>query len=213
MSTNYIPGTEAGLVDFSDNFKTKITASPTTYSLTALQATSYGTKHDAFVAARTLAIDPATRSPMNVELKDVAKRTLISEIRLLSGIVQNAPTTTNAMRIDLRLTQRGNEPTPVPPPSMAPIINLVSVNGRIVRYRISDAQHPTSRARPWNADGVTIFSYVGTMPPPAGDPGWKWEGQTGRRLVEVQFPNDVAAGTPVWDGTPGVAKSRRRRRR
>lgn len=55
------PRREAELVTWSGNFKTKITATPTAFRLTAAQAASYGTKHDAFVAAYTVAQGPETR--------------------------------------------------------------------------------------------------------------------------------------------------------
>ena len=129
MATDFLPHSEPALIGWSGNFKTKITASPTTVGLTALQATAYGTKHDAFVVAHTVATDPATRSPMNVELKNVAKANLIAESRLLAGVVQRFPGTTNAMCIDLGLTPRSSEPTPIPPPAIIPSILIKKVFG------------------------------------------------------------------------------------
>src|SRR6201999_3984722 len=60
--------------------------------------------------------DKATRSPVNLTLKDAAKAELLANLRALARVVQNAPTTTNAMRLDLGLPQRGLTPSPVPAP-------------------------------------------------------------------------------------------------
>src|SRR4051812_19749576 len=101
MSTDFIPGREAQLVTFSTNFKNLITLAPTTYGLTAAQATAYGTKHTLFTTAFQTATDPSTRSPSAIIAKDVAKNNLISEIRMLSRIIQAAPAVTAQQRSDL----------------------------------------------------------------------------------------------------------------
>src|SRR4051794_13576553 len=100
-ANNCPPRRESELVPFSANLKAKITLAPTTYGLTALQATNYGTKHDDFIAKWNVCQDPATKTKMAVELKNASKEILVDEIRLLGRIVQNFPGTTDAMRIDL----------------------------------------------------------------------------------------------------------------
>ncbi len=197
MASKYPPAREAQLVTYSANFKTKITATPTVFGLTAAQATSYGTKHDAFVAAYTVAQDPETRSPANIATKDVAKATLIAEFRMLAGIVQRFPGTTNPMRVELGLPERDTEPTPIPAPSAAPMIEVKSVSGRTARIRLMDSASPTRRGRPAGTIGAAVFSHVGPTPP-ADLAAWKFEGNTGRTTVDVLFPSTVASGATVW---------------
>ena len=43
-----------------------------------------------------------------------------------------------------------------------------------------------------------MFSSVGPAPLPAGDAGWRWEGQTGRNKASVEFPASVPAASKVW---------------
>jgi hypothetical protein len=197
MANGFPPAREADLVTFSLNFKTKITASPTTYSLTAAQATSYGTLHDAFVASYTTATDPATRSPMNIAEKDDKKLALVENLRLLAGIVQRAPGTTNPMRIDLGLPTRNFEPAPVPPPADPPQVAVRSVNGRTAHLRLEDVANPSRRGKPAGVFGAAVFSHVGATPP-AELADWKFEGNTGRTKFEVNFPSDTPAGATVW---------------
>jgi hypothetical protein len=197
MSTPFPPSREAQLVTWSLNFKTKITATPTAFGLTAAQATAYGAKHDAFVTAYNVAQADATRSPMNVATKNDAKAALVANIRLLGGIVQRFPATTNPVRLDLGLPQRDFEPTPVPAPANAPRVVVKSVSGRTLRLRLIDIENPTKRGKPAGVIGASVFSHVGESAP-ADLASWKFEGNTGRTTIDVAFPSDVANGATVW---------------
>lgn len=116
MDTRFPPDRESDLVTFTRNFSQKISNSPSTYSLSASQAAHYATLSDAFILAYGVANDKATRSPMNLTLKDAAKSAMVAELRALARIVQNAPTTTNAIRDELNLPHRGASPSPLPAP-------------------------------------------------------------------------------------------------
>jgi hypothetical protein len=196
MSTPFPPSREADLVTFVGNFGSKISATPTAYGLTATQATAFGALKTAFISAYNVAQDDATRSPMNVSLKNVAKANLVANIRLLAGIVQRFPGTTNAIRLDLGLPQRFM-PAPIPPPSSSPLIEIKSVKGRTVTIKLINTQEPTRRAKPAGTIGASIFSHVGeTVPADIND--WTFQGSTGRQTVSIQFPSDTAPGAKVW---------------
>jgi hypothetical protein len=198
MATDFLPSAASALIEWGGNFKTKIAISPVTYGLSAAQVTSYSAKYDALVLAHTVSTDPATRSPMNVELKNEAKRIFIAEARLLAGVVQRFPGTTNAMRIDLGLTPRDTQPTPIPVPGISPTILVKKIVGRAVTFSVIDASQPTRRGRPAGVDGVTILSHVGDAPPESlAD--WKLEGSTSRMTpISVVFPVTVAPFAKVW---------------
>src|SRR5439155_27346265 len=71
MATSvFPPQREPLLVPFSLNFKTKITASPTTCPLTAGQATAYGTLHEDFVTKWNICQVPSTKTKSAVEAKN-----------------------------------------------------------------------------------------------------------------------------------------------
>ncbi len=195
-STDFLPGSEDGLIGFGLNFKSKINLAPTTYGLTAAQSTLYGTTYDSFVDAHTVANNPATRSPMNVQLKNDAKKGFIDQSRLLAGIVQRFPGTTNAMRIDLMLNPRV-VPGTIPIPAMSPTILIKNVAGRVVGLRLIDASQPTRRGKPPGVDGATILSFVGETPP-ENLTDWELQGSTGRMIINCVFPTTVAAFAKVW---------------
>jgi hypothetical protein len=196
MGVKFPPVREADLVSSASNFDAKITASAPTYGLTTPQATSFHTVLLAFVAARTIALDPLTRSPANIIAKNIARDVLLAAYRQLAGIVQRFPGTTNFIRSELGLPLRMH-PAPIPPPASAPLIEVKSVAGRTARIRLIDAANPTRRGRPPYTNGAAVFSFVGATPP-ASLSDWKFEGNTGRTSVNILFPDTVPSGATVW---------------
>lgn len=160
--------------------------------------TQYTTLHDAFIAANDACKADGARSKSLVAAKNTAKAALLDYARELYAFVQASQAVTDADKVLIGVTVRDAQPTPVPPPSLSPMLTLLSVTGRVARYKVADRQFPASRRKPLNAEGVTIMSYVGATPPASDDPGWKLEGQTGKTTFLVQFPNDVAPGTACW---------------
>lgn len=197
MPTNFPPAREADLVTFTQNFAAKITATPTTYALVAAQATAYTTLSTAFISAYNVAQADATRSPMNVNLKNTAKHNLLVNLRMLCKIVQNAPTTTNAMRLDLGIPQRGTTPTPIPAPSLAPGLVVTQSVNRTVSVRLFDPANPKKTAKPAGVTGVTAFSYVGAAAP-SDINLWKFEGNSSLMKFDVAFASTVPSGATVW---------------
>ena len=102
---------------------------------------------------------------------------------------------TNTQKVTLGLTVR-SAPAPIPPPAVAPILDVVSVIGRTVKVRLHG---PTTdrRGKPAGVAMAFIYSFVGATPPT--DPSrFKVEGTTTRTTFDVVFPSTVAGGTQVW---------------
>jgi hypothetical protein len=196
-TTTFLPTRESELVTWSLTFKTLITATPTAYALTAGQATTYGGLHDTFVTKYNLCNADATRSPSNIVAKDDAKIALIANARLLARIVQAAPSVTNQQKSDLGLTVRDVGPTPIPPPSDAPDIDIVAVSGNTVRLRLHEAGQSSKRAKPDGVAGATIFSAVGAVAPTTEE-AWTFQGNTTKTLFDVTFPPTIEPGAKVW---------------
>jgi hypothetical protein len=92
---------------------------------------------------------------------------------------------------------RHTEPTPIPVPGIIPAILVEKVVARQVFARIIDPANPTRRSKPPGVAGIAIFSYVGPTAPT--DPAaYKFEGNTMKTKVIVQFPDSVASGAQVW---------------
>src|SRR5690349_755175 len=73
MGDSYIPATDAGALDWMQTFAAGISASAATYQLQAADAAAISSAVNAYAAASALAVDPNTRTPVNVSLKDQAR--------------------------------------------------------------------------------------------------------------------------------------------
>ncbi len=194
---DFLPSRAADLVTWSTNFSTKITAAPTTFGLTAAQATAFAALHTAFATAFQTAQNPDTRSPTNIVAKDQAMASLKANARQLAGIVQKFPATTDEQRSELGLTVPDVDPSPVPVPGSAPGLSVQTVSGRTVRIRLKDTANPDRRGKPAGVSGAAVFSYVGAQPP-EDISAWKFEGNTSRTIIDVVFPVTVPPFSRVW---------------
>jgi hypothetical protein len=193
-----VPTVDAPLAEWSTNFESRGTAQPIDFGLSAAQMTQYTTLHDTWMSAYNAAKADGAKSKALVMAKNDAKAALLTYARELYAFIQASLTVTNENKTLIGVVVIDREPSPVPPPALAPLVTLMSVTGRAARYKLADATAPSSRRKPLNAEGATILSHVGPTPPPANDPGWKIEGQTGRTTFTVEFPNTVEPGTPCW---------------
>lgn len=197
MPRTYLPTRESELVTWSGTFDAAVSASPTTYGLTAEQATAYTTAQAAFLQAYQLANNANTRTPSIIETKDDAKAALIALTRELVNIVQAFPGTTDTMRVDLGITVRDVDPSPVPVPETSPTIDVTSVSGFMVYLRLHNGES-TSRAKPAGVTGAALFSYVGDQPPTELS-DWKFEGNVSKTTkLSVALPGSTPAGAKVW---------------
>lgn len=195
---DYLPRQDSQLLAWSANWDTLINASPETYSLTVEQAGTYKGLHDAFAVAYTKTTGP-DRGPVATQEKNDAKNALVrgpGGIRELVGIVQKAPTTTDAMRAELNITIADTLPTPVPPPDDPPTLVVEKRYQRTVEISLRDLI-TGRKTRPEGVSGAALFSWVGDEPP-ADTKLWNFEGNTGKTTIEVTFPFSVPLSAKVW---------------
>jgi hypothetical protein len=194
------PLKDAVLVPYSLNFGTKISANPGDYGTTGPIAAEFETKRTAYasaVAAVVAAKDAGIRNSQLVATKDALKLELLQAGRALYAQIQFSPNVTNANKIAAGVHVRKTEPTPIPPPAFAPGMAIESVDGRLVKARVYDAQDLTSKARPAGTIGAMILSHVGPTPP-ENIRDWTLEGPTGDLTVDVLFPENLQPGTKIW---------------
>ena len=191
----FFPSTDSALLAWSLNFSTLISATPTAYGLTAAQATAYATLHTAYGTALA-ACDPSTRTKAAVSNKNVARTNLKNSARLLANLINGTASVTNAQKITLGLNVRAT-PSPIPQPSTAPGLSVRSVSGWTVKIKLSDTGSSAKRGKPPGVSAGSVFSYVGATAP-SDISSWKFEGNTGKTLVDVAFASTLAPGTQVW---------------
>ena len=195
MITLSFPRTDNGLLAWSLNLLNLITATPTAYNCVAADATAYGVLHTAYADALE-ACDPQQRNKTAVTTKNAARTALKSGATLLANKVYAGASVTDAQKVELGIPPR-QTPAPIPAPSTAPVIEIISSTGCTVRIRLLSAEGG-GRGKPAGTIGAAVFSFVGATPP-AEIAGWKFEGNTGRvNKIDVAFDSALAGGTKVW---------------
>jgi hypothetical protein len=196
MAKDFLPSKDADLLAWSANFNQLINAAPTTYGLTAPQASGYTTVYTAWADALGTATNPATRTRGTIAAKDDARTPLKAMSRELARIVNAFPTITNQQRIDLGLNPRTGEVTPINPPADPPVMEVVGAIGRTLKVRVH-AVGSDRRGKPEGVAGCSVFSFVGATPP-ADITQWVFQGSSSRTVFDVEFPPTVAAGAQVF---------------
>jgi hypothetical protein len=191
---SFLPYTDPGLLAWSLNFSTRITATPTAFGLTAALASSYAGLHSAYAAALA-DCDPNTRSKALVIAKNQARANLKANARLLSNLVQGTASVTDAQKSELGLNVR-KQPTPIPPPTQAPVLTVEKVSGWTLSIRLKTVQGGT-RGRLAQTLGAAVFSYAGENPP-TDISQWTQQGLVGKAMFDVVMSNELPPGTKVW---------------
>jgi hypothetical protein len=193
-----VPTRDARLAEYSTNFNTRGVASPQTFDLSVQEMAQYTALHEAWMTSYNACKAEGGRSAALVASKDIAKSALLPVARELYAQIQNSLTVSDNNKLLMGVVIRKKQPTPMPPPALAPLLVLLSVTGTVGRYKASDASVQHGRRRPANAKGITILSFVGPSAPAANNPGWVLQGQQGRNIFEVDFGNEVPAGVGCW---------------
>ena len=196
MAGEFLPTRDALLLSWSSNFSSLISAGAVSYGLTTSQATAYAALHSAFAAAYATAIEPSTRTRSAISIKDNCRSLLKANARLLARIVQAAPAVTAAQKIDLGLTPRDVNPSPINPPVDPPVLEVAAAVGRTLKLRLR-ATGTDRRSKPAGVQGASVFSFVGAAAP-ADISAWTFEGASTRTNFDVTFGPAVPAGAQVW---------------
>jgi hypothetical protein len=115
MGRSFFTGSYAALYAGSNNFSTKISATPTAFGLSAPQATAYAALNDAYAAAYLAAETIETRTRGTVQARNDAAEPLVNMASDLAKIIEGTATVTNQQRIDLGLSVR-KTPEPIAAP-------------------------------------------------------------------------------------------------
>jgi hypothetical protein len=103
------------LYNGSNNFSTRISASPTDYGLTADDASAYSVLNSAYATAYTLAIEPATRTKPTITGRNEAAVPLREMAARLAKIIDGHAEVSDQQKLDLGLNVR-KTPGPIAAP-------------------------------------------------------------------------------------------------
>src|SRR5207249_3632544 len=88
------------------------------------------------VSSYATAIEPSTRTRGAIATKNANRAAVRASARDLARIVQAFPATTDTQRIALGLTVRDGTVAPINPPTVPPVLEVVSTIGRTIKVRL-----------------------------------------------------------------------------
>lgn len=198
MGSSYIPDTDAGYDAWLLNFSTKLTASPTTYGLVTGDATAVAAQYTAWHAAFLAATTPATRTPVTVATKDTQRAATLLIVRPYAVTVSRNSAVSDANKIALGVNPNSSIPTPVPPPSAIPVLNLDSSVPGVQTLRYTNPSSPTSRAKPEGAIALQLFRSTATTLPTDPLAGGYLGAYTKIPLTVENSPGDKGKTARYW---------------
>jgi hypothetical protein len=193
-----VPKTDAALAVYSTNFNARCSAQPELFHLAPEQVAQYTLLHDAFIASFNAVRAEGARCKALVIEKDSHKADLLRYARELYHYIASRSDVSSENKTLIGIKIPAAAASFIPPPAQGPLVSVISVVGRQVRCKLSDASAPFVRRRPINATGAMILTYVGATAPPQSSPLWRVAMQTGKPLFTVEFPTSVGPGVPCW---------------
>lgn len=188
MGNSYLPGKEADLRDFLQEFSAGVTAHAVALGLDSSTATALASLVTSFENAYQLAKEKATRTSVTIDLKNRAKAAVIADVRALARRINDNPAVTSDMKIALGLHPRDVTPTPIPAPQTRPVLSVIYVSAGEVWLKIVDE---TGVRKPFGVLGAEVFAFAGDNPP-AEMADFESKGLFTRRTVKLSFkPTDV----------------------
>jgi hypothetical protein len=142
------------------------------------------------------AADKEQRSASKVRAKNDAKAAFKQVARRAALIVYAQAGLSSQQISDVGLTVRKTHDTPRPPPSTAPSVIITGVDGHAVSLLLRNGTS-VRRAKPENATGASIFTFVGEEPS-LNVADWTFYESTSETRCTVEFDQTLTPGTKVW---------------
>jgi hypothetical protein len=161
----YIPVKNAGLLSWSLNFTTLLTAAPATYGLTAGDATACAAQYTTLSAAYALITSPSTKTAATVSAFNTAKINALAVLRPYAQTISLNAGVSPTNKTAIGVNPRTGVPLPITTPLTFPNLTAVSTStaGTILRYRDSLAS-PSVKSKPYGSIAVQVFAMVSATP-------------------------------------------------
>ena len=156
---DYIPRGDSELLEFANNFITKISGNEATHGLTAGDTTQIIALHNEFQTDYDDNLSKQIDARTSREKKDSSRKTLIEKLRQTAQRVQTHPATTDVMRQDLNLTVSDTRQSSIAEPVTRPVAEIdTSV---ALRHTISFYDEGgTTKGKPEGIKGAEIWCKI-----------------------------------------------------
>lgn len=198
MPTDFPPRKDADLLTMATDASALITATPTAYALSTLQASTLAGLVTSYSNALSAAQGPTTRTTPKIAAKNATKLALTQNLRDLNRYVQANKTVSDEKKLEINFPVYAQR-TPINPPTTAPVVKSVVTVGRRTKMVLRDVDGDR-RSRPTGVQGALIVSYIGAVPP-ADLQQWRIEGMATRTDFEITWSPSIPANSQVWVAT------------
>jgi hypothetical protein len=161
---DYIPGPDGSFQAWQANFVTYANANLAALGLVAADMTPITTAQTNWNSAFPAHVAAVNAAKAAKQAKDEARAAYVGAIRPLVRRLQASTVVSDAERAALGITV-AQTPTPIGPPTTAPIASIECGNRLQQTIRFVDSATPTKKAKPAGVMGVEIWNKVGTTPP------------------------------------------------
>jgi len=162
MASDYIPASDAEALAWMETFSSGITASPATYNLVAADATAIAAAVASFSSAQSVAVNPATRTKVTVNERDVARASAEELCRQYAMLIKENAGISDANKIAIGVRPVNTTRTPIPAPATSPLLNIVANTPGVQTLRYADSATPDSGKKPFGAIQLQLFVVTGT---------------------------------------------------
>ena len=162
MSKDYIPSNNNDFYNFQDYLNTEVTANATAWNIPAIEATALTTWHTNYATVYKSITNTETRSKQDIIAHDEYRTDYVAFLRpFCQGYLVNNPLIPISERVAMGLNPRGlNPPTERRAITTAPILELKSLGGGLVRFGFKVEASNKRNARQADSNGVEVFYKV-----------------------------------------------------
>lgn len=161
---DYIPGPDASFQAWQSNFVTYANANLAALGLVAADMAPVTAAQTGWATAFPAHVAAVNAAKAAKQTKDENRAAYVAVIRPLVRRLQASAVVSDAEKASLGITV-AQTPTPIGPPTTAPIATIECGNRLQQTLRFVDSATPTRKAKPAGVLGVEIWNKVGTTPP------------------------------------------------
>lgn len=166
MPRPYIPNRDADLDGWLATFQTLVAADPPRYGLVTADSDEITSYVNTWHAALLLVQDLGTKTRGTVAAKDAAKAACLDIVRPYAMLIKQNAGVAVEDKAALGLNLRDVTPTPVPPPSLSPSLELIGASPLEHTLRFSTPiEGGASRAKPAGAIGLQLWGDISATAP------------------------------------------------
>ena len=161
MAQTFIPSREAEALAWMQTFAAGMTASPATYLVTASDALAITDAVNAFADAYSVTVDPATKTPVTVNIKDTAQASATQICRQYASLIKVNAGISDANKIAIGVRPVNNSRSPINVPDSSPLLNVIGATPGAQTVRYADTNSPDKAAKPFGAAQLQLFVAIG----------------------------------------------------